>query len=277
MRDFSRGPEHLAINQWTTRPWSLEQAIEGYARHGVRGIAVWRDKLAELGIARAVGMLKVHDMTVTGLCRAGLFPAADDAGRRAAIEENKRAIDEAVAIGARCVIIVGGGLPAGSKDIAGAHAQVRDGLAEILPYARAAKMPLALEPLHPMFAADRAVVNTLTHANDLCDALGAGLGVAVDVYHVWWDPNLEREIKRAGRARLLAFHVCDWLVPTTDLMLDRGMMGDGVIDIRKIRGWMEETGYAGFSEVEIFSARNWWQRPMDEVVRVCIERHRTVV
>jgi sugar phosphate isomerase/epimerase len=277
MRDFSRGPAFLAINQATTKSWSLEQAIEGYARHGVRGIAVWRDKLAELGAARAATMLKVHDMTVTGLCRAGLMPAAENRGWRAALDDNKRAIDEAAAIGARCLIMVAGGVPPGSKDIAAAWTQVQDGLAELLPHARAAKVALALEPLHPMFAADRACVNTLTHANDLCDALGPGIGVAVDVYHVWWDPNLEREIARAGKARLLAFHVCDWLVPTTDLMLDRGMMGDGVIDIPKIRGWMEAAGYDGFAEVEIFSARNWWQRPPDEVVRTCIERHRTVV
>jgi sugar phosphate isomerase/epimerase len=277
MRDFSRGPEHLAINQWTTKAWSLSEAIEGYARHGVRGIAVWRDQLAELGVARAAGMLKVHDMTVTGLCRAGLFPAADAAGRRTAIEANRRAIDEAAAINARCLIIVGGGLPAGSRDLAGAHAQVRDGLAEILPHARAAKLALALEPLHPMVAADRGCINTLAHANDLCEALGPGIGVAVDCYHVWWDPALEREIRRAGKARLLAFHVCDWLVPTSDLLLDRGMMGDGVIDIRKIRGWMEDAGYTGFCEAEIFSANNWWRRPPDEVVRTCIERHRSVV
>jgi sugar phosphate isomerase/epimerase len=277
MRDFSRGPEHLAINQATTKSWSLEQAIEGYARHGVRGIAVWRDKLAELGTQRAAGMLKVHDMTVTGICRAGLLPDTEG-GWSAALDDNRRAIDEAAALGARCLIMVAGGLPKGSKDLAGAHEAVRYGLAELLPYARAAKVPLALEPLHPMFAADRACVNTLTHANDLCDALGPGIGVAVDVYHVWWDPNLEREIARAGQAkRLLAFHVCDWLVPTTDLLLDRGMMGDGVIDIRKIRGWMEEAGYSGMCEAEIFSAKNWWQRPCDEVVRTCIERHRTVV
>jgi len=278
MRDFSRSPDFLAINQATTKGWSLEQAIEGYARHGVRGIAVWRDKLAELGVARAASMLKVHDMTVTGLCRAGLMPGIENNGWRAALDENRRAIDEAVAIGARCVIMIAGGLPPGSTDIVGARSQVQDGLAEILPYARSANVKLALEPLHPMFAADRACVNTLTHANDLCDALGPGIGVAVDVYHVWWDPNLEREIARAGQARrLLAFHVCDWLVPTTDLMLDRGMMGDGVIDIRRIRGWMEAAGYEGMCEVEIFSARNWWQRPPDEVVRTCIERHRTVV
>ncbi|HUA55103.1 MAG TPA: sugar phosphate isomerase/epimerase family protein [Candidatus Sulfotelmatobacter sp.] len=277
MRDFARGPQHLAINQATTKGWSLEQAIEGYARHGVRGIAVWRDKLAELGQARAAAMLKAHDMTVTGLCRAGVLPPPDNAGWRAARDDNRRAIDEAAAIGARCLIMVAGGLPTGSKDLADAHAQVRDGLAELLPYARDAQVALAIEPLHPMYAADRACVNTLAHANDLCDALGPGVGVAVDVYHVWWDPHLEREIARAGKRRLLAFHVCDWLVPTTDLLLDRGMPGDGVIDIRKIRGWMEAAGYDGFAEVEVFSANNWWRRPPDEVVRTCIERHRSVV
>jgi len=277
MRNFSRGPQHLAINQATTKGWSLEQAIEGYARHGVRGIAVWRDKLAELGLTRAASMLKAHDMTVTGLCRAGVLPPPDNAGWPAAHDENRRAIDEAAAIGARCVIMVAGGLAPGSKDLAGAHSAARDGLAELLPHARAAKIALAIEPLHPMYAADRACVNTLAHANDLCDALGEGIGVAVDVYHTWWDPNLEREIARAGKRRLLAFHVCDWLVPTTDLLFDRGMPGDGVIDIPKIRGWMEAAGYDGFAEVEVFSANNWWRRPPDEVVRICIERHRTVV
>jgi sugar phosphate isomerase/epimerase len=278
MRDFSRGPQHLAINQATTKSWSLADAIEGYARHGVRGIAVWRDRLAELGTTRAAAMLKAHDMTVTGLCRAGVMPGADNAGWGAALDDNRRTIDAAAAIGARCLIMVAGGLAPGAKDLAGAQAAARDGLAALLPHARAAKVALALEPLHPMYAADRACVNTLAHANDLCDALGPGIGVAVDVYHVWWDPALEREIARAGAARrLTAFHVCDWLVPTTDLLLDRGMPGDGVIDIRRIRGWMEAAGYDGFAEVEIFSARNWWQRPPDEVVRTCIERHRTVV
>jgi sugar phosphate isomerase/epimerase len=277
MRDFSRGIEWLSINQATTRAqWSLEQAIAGYAKHGVRGIAVWRDKLAECGVDRAAKLLKAEGMTVTGLCRGGMFPAADKAGRQAAIDDNRRAVDEAVAIGAQCLVLVVGGLAPGSKDIAGARGQVRDGIAAMLPYARSAGMPVAIEPLHPMYAADRACVNTMKQANDLCDELGEGLGIAVDVYHVWWDPDLEREIRRAGKQRILAFHVCDWLVPTTDLLLDRGMMGDGVIDIRKIRGWVEDVGYDGFAEVEIFSANNWWKRDPDEVVRTCIERHRSV-
>jgi sugar phosphate isomerase/epimerase len=277
MRDFSRGTAWLSINQATTRPqWTLEQAIAGYARHGVQGIAVWRDKLAECGVKTAAAALKAAGMTVTGLCRGGMFPAPDKAGRQAAIDDNKRAVDEAAAIGAQCLVLIAGGLAKGSKDIAGARRQVRDGIAALLPYARAAKVPLAIEPLHPMYAADRACLNTMAQANDLCDELGEGLGIAVDVYHVWWDPDLEREIRRAGKARILGFHVCDWLVPTADLLLDRGMMGDGVIDIPRIRGWVEGVGYDGFAEVEIFSANNWWKRDPDEVVRTCIERHRSV-
>jgi sugar phosphate isomerase/epimerase len=213
---------------------------------------------------------------VTGLCRGGMFPAADEAGRRAALEDNQRAVDEAAAIGAQCLILVVGGLPKGSRDLAGARRQVRDGLAALLPYARQAGVPLAIEPLHPMFAADRACVNTLAQANDLCDALGDGAGVAVDTYHVWWDPEVAHEIARAGR-NILAYHVNDWLVPTTDLLLDRGMMGDGVIDLRAIRAMVEAAGYRGHCEVEILSAENWWKRDPDEVLRICIERHQTVV
>jgi sugar phosphate isomerase/epimerase len=153
---------------------------------------------------------------------------------------------------------------------------VQECISKILPEARQAGVPLAIEPLHPMFAADRACVNTLAHANDLCDELGEGAGVAVDVYHLWWDPNLKAEIARAGK-NILAYHVNDWLVPTTDLLLDRGMMGDGVIDLRAIRAMVEAIGYRGHCEVEILSAQNWWKRDPDEVLRVCIERHQTVV
>src|SRR6266478_9148405 len=186
-----------------------------------------------------------------------MFPAADEVSRRAALDDNRRAVDEAAAIGAQCLVLVVGGLPKNSRDIVGARMQVREALHALLPYARSARVPLGIEPLHPMYAADRACINTLAQANDLCDALGPGLGVAIDVYHVWWDPDLEREIARAGAAgRLLAFHVCDWLVPTRDLLNDRGMMGDGVIDLRRIRGWVEAAGYDGFCEVEIFSAEN---------------------
>jgi sugar phosphate isomerase/epimerase len=268
-------PAKLAINTATVKTLTLRQAIEAIARAGIRGIAPWRDKLDESGAAEAARLIKAHDLTVTGLCRGGMFPAANKAGLQAAIDDNRKALDDAATIGAQCLVLVVGGMPKGSKDIAGARQQVRDGIAAILPHARKVGVPLAIEPLHPMYAADRACVNTMAHANDLCDELGDGLGVAVDVYHVWWDPNLEHEIKRCGK-RVLGFHICDWLVPTTDLLLDRGMMGDGVIDIPKIRGWVEATGYSGMNEVEIFSANNWWTRDANEVIRICQERHRAV-
>jgi sugar phosphate isomerase/epimerase len=149
---------------------------------------------------------------------------------------------------------------------------VADGLAAMLPHARASRMPLAIEPLHPMYAADRACVNTLAQALDLCDRLGEGIGVAIDTYHVWWDPDLAGQIARAGR-RILAHHICDWLVPTGSLLLDRGMMGDGLIDLRGIRRMIEAAGFKGPQEVEIFSSENWWKRPGDEVLRTCIERY----
>ncbi|MGQ0676506.1 MAG: sugar phosphate isomerase/epimerase family protein [Rhodospirillales bacterium] len=283
MRDLAAHPELLAINAATVREqWTLKQLVEGCARHGIRAIATWRDKVAEIGLERAARLVGDAGLAVAGHCRGGMFPAADEAGRRKALEDNFRAVDEAARLSARCLILVVGGLPPGSKDLAGARAQVEDGIAALLEYARPAGVALAIEPLHPMYAADRACVNTLGAANDLCDKLApgadAGLGVAVDVYHLWWDPALETEIARAGRAagRIMGFHVCDWLVPTTDLLLDRGMMGDGVIDLRLIRSWVERAGYEGHVEAEIFSARNWWKRDPDEVLRVCKERYGTV-
>lgn len=276
MRDLAANPDLLSLNTATVRErWTLPQIIEGCARHDIRAIAPWRDQVAACGLDAVAKLVRTHGLRVNGYCRGGMFPAADAAGRAKAAEDNRRAADEALALGAECLILVVGGLPAGSRDIAGARQQVGDGIAALLDYARPQGMTLAIEPLHPMYAADRACVNTLAQANDLCDALGEGVGVAVDVYHVWWDPALEREIARAGR-RILGFHVCDWLVPTSDMLLDRGMMGDGVIDIPKIRGWVEATGYRDCVEVEIFSANTWWKRDPDEVLRTVRERYATV-
>ncbi len=270
-----RPPGPLALNTATTRGrWNLKQAIEGCARHGIAGIAPWRDQLAEYGLDAAARHIKTLGLAVTGLCRGGMFTAAG--GFEQALADNRRAVDEAATLGARCLVLVVGGLTPGSRDIAGARRQVEDGIAALLEHARAARMPLAVEPLHPMYAADRACINTLAQALDLCDRLGDGVGIAVDVYHVWWDPDLYRDVSRA-RGRILAFHICDWLVPTTDLLLDRGMMGDGVIDIPRIRMAVQDAGYDGFSEVEIMSAKNWWRRDPDEVLRICLERHATVV
>jgi sugar phosphate isomerase/epimerase len=276
MRDLSQDSRWFAVNSATVKAWSLQQLVDGCARAGVTAIAPWRDIVQAAGIEKARRLIRDAGLTVTCLCRGGMFPAADEAGRRAALADNRQAVDEAVAIGAQCLVLIAGGLPKGSKDLAGAHRQVRDGIAALLPYAREAKMPLAIEPLHPMTAADRACVNTLGHANDLCDELGEGLGIALDVYHVWWDPDLPRQIARAG-SRIITYHVCDWLVPTRDLVFDRGMPGDGVIDLRGIRALVEATGYAGHCDVEIFSAEDWWKRDPDEVLRICLERHRAAV
>ncbi|HEX4885638.1 MAG TPA: sugar phosphate isomerase/epimerase family protein [Casimicrobiaceae bacterium] len=277
-------PARLSINTATVRAqWTLPQIVDALERHGIGGISPWRDQVARAGLAETARRIRAAGLDVTGYCRGGMFPASDAAGRAAARDDNRRAVDEALAIGARCLVLVVGGLPkdaAGrpaSRDLGAARGMVRDGIAELLAYARPAGMPLAIEPLHPMYAADRACVNTLAQANDLCDELapgdGAALGVAVDAYHVWWDPSLEREIARAGAAgRLLAYHICDWLVPTTDLLNDRGMMGDGVIDLPRLRGWMERAGYRGAHEVEIFSDR-WWKVPGDEVLATCRARH----
>ena len=272
-------PGLLSLNTATVREkWNLREVIEGCARHRIRGISPWRDKLAALGVKEAARLIRDNGLTVTGLCRGGMFPAPDHKGRQAAIEDNQRAIEEAHALGAQCLVLVAGGLPEGSRDIAGAREQACQGIAAILPQACAAGIPLAIEPLHPMYAADRACVNTLRQALDLCDALdpqnAGALGVAVDAYHVWWDPELASQIARAGARRLLAFHICDWLVPTRDLLFDRGMMGDGVIDLLRLRGWMEAAGYRGFHEVEIFSQANWWKRDPDEVLEVIKQRHR---
>lgn len=265
--------EGLSINLATVREqWSLREAVEACARHGIAAVDPWRDQVAATGLAESARIIESHGMRVTGYCRGGMLTAADAPGRQAAIDDNKRAIDEAVAIGADCLVLVVGGLPPGSRDMDGARGMVADGLAAMLPHARASRMPLAIEPLHPMYAADRACVNTLAQALDLCDRLGEGIGVAIDTYHVWWDPDLAGQIARAGR-RILAHHICDWLVPTGSLLLDRGMMGDGIIDLRGIRRMIEAAGFKGPQEVEIFSSENWWKRPGDEVLRTCIERY----
>ncbi len=268
--------ELLAINTATVRSqWKLRQCIEGCARHAIRGIAPWRGELAELGLKQAARMIRDHGLLVTGLCGGGMFPAADRNGRRTAIDDNLRAIDEAAALEARCMVLAVGGLPAGSKDLIGAREMVRDGIGAVLDHARASGVPLAIEPQHPMYCAELACVNTMAQANDLCDELGSGLGIAFDLYHVWWDPDLAGQIERAGESRILAFQICDWLAPTRDLLADRGMMGEGVIDIPLVRSWVEAQGYRGLHEVEIFSALNWWRRDADEVLATCKVKHQT--
>lgn len=287
MRDFSQDHRWLSINTATVRQWPLDRIVDECARRGIRAISPWRDQVAAVGLDKIARQVREAGLELSGYCRGGMFPGSTPEARRAALDDNRRAVDEAKTMNAACLVLVVGGLPgalqgrAEHKDIGAARQDVRDGIAATLEYARRVGMPLAIEPLHPMYAADRACVNTMEHALDLCDELDAGksgaLGVAVDLYHVWWDPKLQAQIERAGRERLLAFHVCDWLTPTRHLLEDRGMMGDGVIDIPKVRGWVEAAGFAGYSEVEIFSAENWWKREGGEVLDTCIARHRSAV
>lgn len=287
MRDFTLDHRWLSLNTATVRKQGdLGAIIEACVRHQITAISPWRDQVAGIGLKAAEKAVKTHGLKLSGYCRGGMFPAGPE--QRAAMrEDNRRAVDEAVTLGARTLVMVVGGLPQysrpgspASKDLGAARAMIQDEIAVLLDYARSVNMPLAIEPLHPMYAADRACVNTLSHALDLCDALdpakSGALGVAVDMYHVWWDPEVMAQIKRAGKSRLHAFHVCDWLVPTNHLLEDRGMMGDGVIDIRAARAAVEAEGFDGFSEVEIFS-HNWWGKPMDEVLSTCIARHKSVV
>ena len=287
MRDFSVNHEALSINTATVRKqWPLDRIIEECAKRNIRAISPWRDQVAAVGIDEIARQLRETGIELSGYCRGGFFPAPDKAGLERALEDNRRAIDEAKALASPCLVLVVGSLPGALTgrpayiDLARARAEVRDGIARSLEYAEQVGMPLAIEPLHPMQAADRACINTLEQALDLCDELDPGrtgkLGVAVDMYHVWWDPKLEAQLARAGADRLMAYHVCDWLTPTRDLVNDRGMMGDGVIELKKIRRWIEAAGYHGYAEVEIFSD-HWWSRPGEEVLDTCIERHITVV
>jgi len=287
MRDFSADHRWLSLNTATVRKQGdLLQIIDACARHGIRAIDPWRDQVAAIGLDRAVRAVRDADLELSGYCRGGMF-TSDAARRLEAREDNRRAVDEAKALGAPCIVLVVGGLPqysrpgsVPSKNLAAARTQVEDAIAEMMDYAREARMPLAIEPLHPGYAADRACVNTTRQALDICDRLdpqrSGALGVALDVYHIWWDPELLPQIARAGKDRLLAFHVCDWLVPTTDILNDRGMMGDGVIDIKSVRAAVEAQGFAGYCEIEIFS-NAWWEKPIHEVLQTCIARHRSVV
>ncbi len=269
------------------RDWGLAEILDACAARGIRAVSPWRDQVAAAGLATVAARVRDHGLALSGYCRGGMFTHTDAAGRQAVRDDNRRALDEACTLNASCLVLVVGGLPgalagqAAHRDIAGAREQVAEGIAELLADARAQRTPLAIEPLHPMYAADRACINTLEQALDLCDALDPGrsgaLGVAVDAYHVWWDPKLRSQIARAGVERLLALHVCDWLTPTTDLLEDRGMMGDGVIDLRQLRGWVEDAGFSGYAEVEIFSRANWWQRDGGEVLDTGIQRHRRCV
>lgn len=265
---------NLAIHQITFGDrLPFRECVECLARHGVRRIAIWRDKLHEVGVDEGNRILQGNGIRVTGLSVGGLATSPDPREWQAAVEENRRVIDEAARIGAEHVVTISGGLADDSSDLAGARQRTLDAIARMLPHAKATGVRIGIEPLHPMMCAIRGVLCTLEQANDWCDALGdeESVGLVVDAYLVWWDPNMEREIERAG-SRICAFHVSDWLRETQDLRLDRGMPGDGVIDIPAIRRAVWRAGYEGALEVEIFSARKWWLRDPDEIVETIKKR-----
>ena len=249
----------LCIHTITTRPWCLDDAMGHYSAAGVAGISVWRQAIAGLDPARAGRRIREAGMAVVSLVRGGFYPATEKKDRQRSIDETLRIIDEAAALGAPHVVLVCGAVP--GQSLEESRKQIREGIEATLAHAAETGVKLAIEPLHPMYADSRSAVNTLGQANDMAEAIDSPLvGVAVDVYHLWWDPDLERQIRRCGRlGKILAFHICDWKTPTEDLLYDRGLMGEGCIPIRRIRGWVEAAGFAGFNEVEIFSTARWTQ------------------
>lgn len=276
MSSATGGIERLSLNVRTTKNWTLAEAVAGCVEQGVPGIGLWRDKVAEHGLEAAAKLVREAGLTVTSLCRGGFFTSANSADAAA---DNRAAVDECVALGTDVLVLVVGGLLRGSKDLPAARAAVLDGIAALAPYAAANGVKLAIEPLHPMFCADRAVVSTLGQALDIAEEVerrtGCGnVGTCVDTYHVWWDPQVFAQIERAGAAgRIHAFQVCDFLIPIpADALLGRGHVGDGVIDIASFARAVRAAGYAGFTEVEIFN-QEIWDTPGEQTLRTVIDRH----
>lgn len=253
----------LCVHTITTKPWEVEVAAEKYASAGVAGITVWRQWLEGRNPEKVGELLRGNGLEIVSLCRGGFFPAKDSASLEAAIEDNRLAIREAAALGAPMIVLVCGAVP--GQPLAESRKQIADGISAVLPLAEEHGIKLAIEPLHPMYADDRSAINTMASANEVCDQIDHELvGIAADVYHIWWDPDLEEQIRLTGeKGRLFAFHICDWLTPTKDLLNDRGLMGDGCIDLPGIRAMVENAGFSGFNEVEIFSDR-WWAEDQND-------------
>jgi sugar phosphate isomerase/epimerase len=259
----------------------IDVTIDRIARAGFGGLAPWRHEVEAADVSKIARQIRALELKVTGYCRSTYFPASTQEQRLANIQSNVRALNDAAELGAECFLMVVGGLSEGSRDLSAARTQVQDGIGALLEAARKFDVRLAIEPLHPMYSGERSVVNTIDQANAIARELDPHndgfLGVAVDVYHCWWDPQLEGALTSIGNDnRILAYHVSDWLVPTTDLLLDRGMMGDGVIDLKGFRQSVEHAGYAGMVEVEIFSRDTWWKMPPDKVLKTCADRLRSV-
>ena len=272
LHDLSR----LCIHTITTKPWSIEEAIANYAKAGVAGISVWREALEGKNISSIKTEIEDAGLSTVSYVRGGFFPSSTPAQRQKALDDNRRVIEEAYMLGAPLVVLVCGADPAQPLKLS--TQQIRESIAELAPFAEGAGIKLGIEPLHPLYADTRSAVVTLEQANTLVETINSNqVGIVLDVYHVWWDPNLKREIKRCVRnGKLFSFHVCDWRVPTRDLLNDREIMGKGCINIREIRAQLDFLGYKGFIEVEIFS-NDYWQMDQSTFLEEIIAAYQTHV
>jgi sugar phosphate isomerase/epimerase len=267
--------DRLSINQYTLRKWNIQQLLDGCAEAQIPFVALWRNKVAEAGGPdETIKLLAATGIKVSSLCRGGFFPAATPDLQTRALEDNQRAVDEAAALGAGVLVLVCGGIV--NHDLDRSREMVVRGIDQLLPYAERAGIKLGIEPLHPMFAADRSVIVSLNQANEILDLFKSEyLGVVIDVYHVWWDPAVYLEVARAA-GHILGFHVNDWIVPIPDILNGRGMMGDGVIAIKSLREAVTKSGYTGPIEVEIFN-EELWRRPGSELLQLIKDRFLTYV
>ncbi|MEM0967114.1 MAG: sugar phosphate isomerase/epimerase family protein [Verrucomicrobiota bacterium] len=263
--------DRLAIHTMTTKPWDLPTTCSKYSKAGVRGVGVWRQWLEGRSLTESRALLDDHGLEAVSLVRGGFFPGIEASERQVSLDDNRRALDEAAAIGSPQVVLVCGAKP--ELSLEENRKQITEGIAACIDHARKTGVKLSIEPLHPMYADCRSAINTIGQCNDIIDQVGAEcVGIAVDVYHVWWDPQLEQELNRAGD-RIIGFHVCDWMTPTADMLNDRGLMGEGCIDNRGIRESVEAAGFSKWIEVEVFSTRHW-ERPQDEYLTDIIQAFR---
>ncbi|GKQ37618.1 xylose isomerase [Streptomyces sp. A012304] len=264
----------FSINQMTVKQLSMPELVEACRELGIGNVGLWREPVAAYGLEETAKLVRDAGLTVTTLCRGGFFTAIDPDERAAALADNRRAVDEAATLGTDTLVLVSGGLPAGSKDLHGARERIADALAELGPYAQEHGVRLAIEPLHPMFASDRCVVSTLTQALDLAERFPAQqVGVTVDTYHIWWDDQAPAQIARAGAGgRIHTFQLADWITPLPEGVLNgRGQIGDGAIDMREWKGYVEAAGYTGTIEVELFND-DLWARDGREVLAETAQR-----
>jgi sugar phosphate isomerase/epimerase len=270
MADIKR----LSLNQATVQNWNVQQVVEGCVRHGIPSVALWRHKIADTGLDECVRLVEDAKLHVSSVCRGGMFVAAAADERRKRIEDNFRAADEAAALKADSLVMVVGA--SSEVPIVDARKMVADGLAELVPYAKQLGVKIGLEPLHPMYAGDRSVLNTIDQASAMASPYAADeVGLILDTFHFWWDPSAYEQIARAA-GRIFGFHVCDWIVPLPDMLLGRGMMGDGAIDNHGFRKAVEAAGYDGPIEVEIFN-QALWDSDGDEVLATVVDRFTRLV